>query len=297
MVCPSALSRKRFRACRGLVSALALRAMTSGADWQAQVGRNWARSWRETDRSFAGLTARLLDRIAAIPGDAIIDIGCGAGELSLALGRARPRARVTGIDVSADLIAAAQERAGPAPRARFITADAASWFPEEGPPDLLVSRHGVMFFADPVGAFTHLYGIAAPGAALAFSCFRFPRENPWAAELAALLELPPAADPYAPGPFAFADPQHVERILAAAGWQDVDLAPVDFAYVAGAGTDPVEDALAFLSRIGPAAAALRALDDDARALAEVRIRKWLNAHHSGGLVAYPAAAWIVTAHR
>ena len=162
-------------------------------------------------------------------------------------------------------------------------------------PELLVSRHGVMFFDIPVMAFANLYALAAPAARMVFSCFRSAKLNPWASELAALLEVPPMAESTAPGPFAFADEAHVRGILDNAGWRDIALEPVDFAYVAGAGEEPVEDALQLFRRIGPAAPVLRGLEGEARVRAEGWVREWLEEHRSGNLVAFPAAAWIVTA--
>lgn len=269
--------------------------MTTGMDWQAQVGRSWAEMYPQTDRSFAGLTQRLLDRIGARSGDAVLDIGCGAGEVSLAIARARPRAQVIGLDVSSDLIAAAQQRGANHGNAEFVLGDAAAWQRDGFAPDLLISRHGVMFFADPGGAFAHLRGLSAAGANLVFSCFRQPRENYWISHLAEMLDLPPAADPHAPGPFAFADPQYVETIMAGSGWYGVDFEPVDFAYIMGMGADPVADALAFLSHIGPAAAPLRAMEGSARDAMLAQIAVWLAANRSDDLVVFKAAAWIVTA--
>lgn len=268
--------------------------MTTGSDWRDAVGRSWAKSWALTDRSFAGLTEHLLARIALRSGERVLDIGCGAGELSLAIERARPRAEIVGLDVSADLVAAAQKRAGERSNLRFVMGDAARWQEPGFTPDLLVSRHGVMFFDAPTEAFAHLHGMASGDAELVFSCFRSPRDNPWASGIAELLGLSPA-EPSAPGPFAFADPQRVEAILDDAGWGKVDFEPLDFAYIAGKGDDPVEDALDFVSRIGPAAPALRLLEGDLKAAAEDRLREWFNRHRSGDLVAFPGAAWIVTA--
>ena len=258
------------------------------------MGRSWAKSWALTDRSFAGLTEHLLGRIALREGERVLDIGCGAGELALAINRARPRARIVGLDVSADLVAAAQERAGEDSDVRFVLGDAAVWQEPDFEPDLLVSRHGVMFFDAPSEAFAHLHGISSGAAELVFSCFRSPRDNPWASGIAELLGLPPA-DPDAPGPFAFADPQRVEAIVDGAGWGKLDFEPVDFAYIAGKGGDPVEDALNFVARIGPAAPALRALEGTAKTIAEDALREWFAAHRSGDLVAFAGAAWIVTA--
>jgi SAM-dependent methyltransferase len=264
-------------------------------DWQAQVGRSWAESYRLTDRSFSGLTERLLERIAERDGNAVLDIGCGAGELALAVARQRPGAEVLGVDVSADLVTVASERGALHGNASFVHADAASWSDKDFAPDLLVSRHGVMFFDDPPAAFANLHAAAAEGAKLVFSCFRAPGENPWASEIGALLGVPPGANPTAPGPFAFADPDHVAAILTAGGWKDPHFEAVNFAYIAGKGDDPVEDALALFRQIGPAAATLRALDDEQRARAEGWLRDWLEEHRSGNLVAFSAAAWIVSA--
>ncbi len=272
--------------------------MTSEYDWQATVGRAWAESHRQTDRSFSGLTPHLLERIARLPGGAVLDVGCGAGELSLAIARTRPQAQITGVDVSEHLIEVAKEQAGARDLVRFVTADAAGWQPERLAPDLLVSRHGVMFFTDPPAAFAHLRAIAAPGAHFVFSCFRTPRENPWASEIAAMLPAslvvtPP--DPHAPGPFAFAQPDHVRAILAAAGWQDIVFEPFDYAYIAGMGDDPVADAAAFFSQIGPAAMAMRQLPEAERGALRANLIDWLAAHRDGNLVLFPAAAWIVSA--
>lgn len=269
--------------------------MTNIMDWQAQVGRTWADNYQLTDRSFAGLTQRLLERVTERAGDAVLDIGCGAGELTLAIARNRPGARVVGVDVSGDLINAARRRGEQLTNAEFILADAGNWREPGFSPDLLVSRHGVMFFDDPVAAFANLHDSASTDAELVFSCFRQASENPWAVGMAKVLGLPPAGGSTAPGPFAFADPQHVENILSAAGWQGIAFEPVDFAYVAGVGEDPVADALAFFRRIGPAAPVLRALDGAARDAAEERLAEWLEGHRSGNLIAFGAAAWIVTA--
>ena len=270
--------------------------MTNVGDWQDTTGRTWAAMYAQTDRMFAGLTQHLLGRSGLLPGEALLDVGCGAGELSLATARARPRAKVVGVDVSRDLILAAQERSGERENPQFVLGDAANWTLPGFNPDLIVSRHGVMFFDDPPAAFGHLATIAAPGARMAFSCFRSPRENRWATDLSEMIGLLPA-DPFAPGPFAFADPQRVESILADGGWHDVDLEPVDFAYVAGMGEDPVAEARRMFERIGPAAAPLRMLTGSARQELDTKLTAWLEKHRNGGLVAFAAGAWIVTARR
>jgi len=271
--------------------------MTDRSDWEGLTGEKWAVEWKRTDRSFTNLTARLLSDVRKESPRRVLDIGCGAGELSLAIAREHPGAQVTGIDVSGDLVAVARERAANTPNARFLVADAAGWDAGAHRPDFLVSRHGVMFFADPVAAFAHLASIAAPGARLLFSCFREPARNMWASELVDL--LPPgrytAPRPGLPGPFAFSDPMHVEAILNAAGWTELALDPADFAYVAGTGGDPVSDAVTYFMTIGPAAAAASELGPDERAAFVERLEHFLGQRRDGSIVALPASAWIVSA--
>ncbi len=269
--------------------------MTGAQEWQGRVGQNWAAEWERTDRSFAALTPHLLRAIEAEPGTRIVDIGCGAGELSIAVAKARPAANVTGIDISEDLIKAARGRAESVPSLTLEVADASVWQSNAGPVELFVSRHGVMFFDNPPAAFNHFSEIAAPGARMVFSCFRGAAENAWAAEIARLLpsSTPSAPATFAPGPFAFADPDHVRTCLK--GWRDIQFESLDFAYVVGSGTNPVVDALSFFSRIGPAAAAIRTLPDQARAAFERGLLELVQSRHVGGRVCFPAAAWLVTA--
>jgi SAM-dependent methyltransferase len=271
--------------------------MTTGNEWREAVGRSWAENYRLTDRAFAGLTERLLGRIGGCEGKQALDIGCGAGEVSLALARGNPSAKIIGVDVSPHLVEAANQRGASLDNVSFVLADAGTWKPEQFAPQLLVSRHGVMFFDVPVMAFANLRGIAANEARMVFSCFREVRHNPWASELASILSVPTPGSSTAPGPFAFAETGHVHGILDNAGWREAEFEEVDFAYVAGVGEDPIADALEFFKRIGPAAPVLRSLSGDARDQAEEWIRGWLEEHRSGNLVAFPAAAWIVTASK
>ena len=273
--------------------------MTDKTEWQGRVGQTWAAEWRRTDRSFTGLTDLLLGQASARPFRRALDIGCGAGELSLALARGHAGAEIVGIDISADLIEVARERSGYLGNVFFEHADAATWQIAGYAPDLLASRHGVMFFDRPVDAFAHLHAVAAPGARLVFSCFRDISDNPWADRVVSLLppEYVTPVDPLSPGPFSMADRVQVQGILTEAGWQDIRLQPTDFAFVVGAGENPVEDALSYMQAIGPAARAARLLPDDEKAAFIGKLRRFLANNVDGGLIALRASAWIVTAQK
>ncbi len=270
----------------------------TGDEWRGRVGSSWAAEWVRTDRSFAGLTPRLVDAVTtALPETAgalrrrVLDIGCGAGETSILLGQARPDLDVTGLDLSDELVAVARARGEGQSNLSFTTGDAASWR-GEAHFDAAVSRHGVMFFGDPVAAFTHLRSLMNAGAPLAFSCFADRQANAWASELAALIDAPPPVDPDAPGPFAFAREDRVRELLCAAGWRDATPDHIDYRYVAGGGDDPVADARDLFMRIGPAARHLAQLDPAARHALIPRITDWLEAHLEDGEVRFAAAAWV-----
>lgn len=271
--------------------------MTTNADWAGRVGDIWAREWQRTDRSFADLTPQLITAAldAAPERGRAVDLGCGAGETAIALATARPSLDVTGVDVSAELIAVARARGAGIANLTFLEGDTSRLDPDTAA-DLFLSRHGVMFFDDPVAALSAIRRAGAPGARLVFSCFRDVGLNPWSQ----LLDEPGTRDAspstaYAPGPFGFADRTVTAAILARAGWEGAAARPVDYTYIAGAGDNPADDAREFFSRIGPASRLLADASPDRRAFLLDRLAKALAEHERGGQVKFPAAAWIWTA--
>lgn len=272
--------------------------MTTASDWTGKVGDIWAREWRRTERSFADLAPHLTRAILSIaPGRGrFLDLGCGVGSTAAEVAQARPLASVRGIDLSEPLIALARERHALA-NLSFIAGDALSLAGSMH--DMIVSRHGVMFFADPDAAFTNLRRGAVAGSPLVFSCFHARRENVWATELDTAIGASQAdRASYAPGPFAFADRSFVADMLDRTGWRVGSVDRVDFSYVAGEGEGDdaaLADALDFFARIGPAAAAIRGVSGEERRVLLDRIRTRLTRYAVSGRVAMPAAAWIWTA--
>ncbi|MGE7204185.1 class I SAM-dependent methyltransferase [Sphingomonas sp. NPDC019816] len=270
--------------------------MTSGQDWQGRVGDVWAAEWQRTERSFADLARSLDAAIASVAPDRgqALDIGSGAGSTSLALQAVRPGLRITGVDLSPELVALAGNRAGDVTgaRPRFLCGDAIAVADGEGPFDLFVSRHGVMFFDDPVVAFRALRLAASDAAAMVFSCFDARERNAFATVADTAVGASPGPETgYTPGPFAFADQYRVADWLEQAGWQPDSAAQIAFDYVAGQGDDPIEDALSFLSRIGPAARAMAASPADRMRIGDA-LRIALAPYQIGDRIVLPASAWI-----
>ncbi len=270
--------------------------MTVVFDWQGKVGDVWAAEWQRTDRSFAELTSHLHAAIVNIAPETgrAVDIGCGAGETSIALALARPGLAVTGIDLSAGLLDIARSQAGSSGNLAFVHGDAVAGAAKCAPVDLYVSRHGVMFFDDPVAAFTTFRNAASPGGRIIFSCFRDWTLNGFAYEVRRLSDNVAPIEG-APGPFAFADKDKVTGILVGSGWKNAEAEAVDISYIAGEGDDPVGDAVSFMLRIGPASRAIADAAADQRAKLIDGLRQICEDHRQGNRVLFPAAAWIWSA--
>jgi SAM-dependent methyltransferase len=209
-----------------------------------------------------------------------------------------PTGRVLGIDISAPMLGRARQMAPAGAPVDFVLADATVYPFEPASFDLLVSRFGVMFFAEPAPSFANMRKAMRPSGRLTFACWREPRDNPFfMAPLQAVYKhvpkLPPLA-PDDPGPFAFASEARVTGILGKAGFTDIAMERCDLALdiAVGRGLDAaVESAL----EIGPASRALDGQPPDLRAAATDSIREALAAFAKGQSVPLPASIWIVTA--
>lgn len=266
--------------------------------WNGKVGETWVQMQERMDLALTPVTAALLAAASPQAGELVLDIGCGAGETTLAMDAVVGEGgHAIGLDISEPLLARARARAEALlSEAEFIAADASAWAEESGF-DLILSRFGVMFFADPQPAFAHLHGLAAPGGRMVYACWQPAARNLWATlpltALAGLLPAQPPADPHAPGPFAFADAARVATMMEAAGWQDVGFHSLTFEMMVGDGDDPVGAAVSFNLRIGPAARAVReaGIGDAAKPV----LAAALQPHLRDGQVRLPGAVWLVTA--
>jgi SAM-dependent methyltransferase len=202
------------------------------------------------------------------------------------------------MDISAPMLARARQIAPAGLPVDFVLGDATVYPFQPASFDLLVSRFGVMFFAEPALSFANMRRALRPSARLAFACWREPRENPWmmAPLQAAYKHVPklPQLGPDDPGPFSFASEQRVTSILGEAGFRGIEMEPYNLSLdvAVGHGLDAaVEGAL----EIGPAARALEGQPPDVRAAAAKSIREALAPFAREQAVLLAASIWIVTA--
>jgi len=273
------------------------------AGWNGHSGELWLANQARLDAMVAVFGQAAIEAVAPVTGERVLDVGCGAGGSSLALAaRVGAGGQVLGVDIAEPLIGRARALAPQDAPVLFQVADASSAELPEGAFDILFSRFGVMFFDDPTGAFAHMRRTLRPGGRVAFVCWRGAAENDWVRLPMGALKgiLPPSAptDPEAPGPFSFGDLGRVSRILTAAGFTDIALAPFDASVPFGEGGTrdaAIDDAVRMTLEVGPLARVLADQPDDIRARAAAAVRSAFADLPGERSVMIDGAAWIVTA--
>jgi len=265
--------------------------------WNGPTGERWAALQEKIDLHLGEITEELIGFAAPRAGERALDVGCGCGTTTLLLAmRTGPEGAAAGIDISVPMLSVARARAmAQNADVVFIEADASTY---EFQPvfDLVFSRFGIMFFADPAAAFRNLRSALAPGGRMVFTCWRSFEQNRWAwdAMQAALPFLPPLepADPLAPGPFAFADELRLHRILDRAGFTNIAIEKFDGSVNMGART---EDAAIQALNLGPLARAATGLDETVREKIRRAVENAYARYQSPSGVRPPAACWFVRA--
>ena len=194
------------------------------------------------------------------------------------------------------MLARARERV---PSATLLAGDAATQtFSRRF--DALFSRFGVMFFADPIGAFTHLASTLRARGRIAFVCWRTPAENPWvtlpveaARAVRPEVVFPWQADPESPGPFAFAQRERIAEVLGAAGLTGVEIEPFDSEVVVS--QTGLAAAVQFALTVGPGARFVAEATSEQRARIEQAVAQAFAPLMRGEQLFLRGAAWIVAA--
>ncbi|MEX2206589.1 MAG: class I SAM-dependent methyltransferase [Myxococcota bacterium] len=269
--------------------------------WNVQAAPTWLAENARLDAMLAPLGLAAMERARPAAGERVLDVGCGVGQTSLQLAsRVGPSGSVLGVDISAPMLERARARASAEKLAnvRFENADAQTCAFTPDSVDLIFSRFGVMFFADPDAAFANLHRALQRNGRLAFVCWQALAQNPWMSEaiaaIAKHMQLPAPAAPDAPGPLAFADAARVRGILERAGFRGVSHEPLVGEIALGR---TVDEALDFSTQVGPASRALREATEAQRAAARASIRESLAARLTSAGVRMGYGAWIVSAER
>jgi SAM-dependent methyltransferase len=266
--------------------------------WNGPSGQAWVESQALMDQLLRPFEDALVQAVAQSSCASLLDVGCGTGATTLALAKhLGSRAHCTGLDVSEPMLALARTRAAEidsASRPEFVLGDAQRHAFAPHSVDTITSRFGVMFFDDPVAAFSNLHRAAKADGRLELVVWRSASENPFmtAAERAAAPFLPalPPRRPDEPGQFAFGDAERVRRILTASGWHHVALETLDATC-----SMPERELSRYVTRFGPVARVLAQADADVKRRVQDAVTAAMAPYIKGESVSFVGACWLVRA--
>jgi SAM-dependent methyltransferase len=270
------------------------------ANWDGPDGEYWVAHQARFDNSILPHHHRLMAAAAIAPGERVLDIGCGNGITSRDAARATgPGGSVFAADLSGPMLGRAEQAAKDEGLGNitFQQADAQVHPFEPGAFDVVISRFGVMFFNDPVAAFTNIGTAVRSGGRLAMLVWGPLATNEWITTLREALAVGrdlPVPPPGVPSPFGLADQAFATDVLTRAGFTDVafELSEQPF----HVGTD-ADDAYGFVAGLQPVLMLLADLDEAQKAEALDNLRANVAAHATPDGVVFGSTSWVMTARR
>ncbi|MBS1848041.1 MAG: class I SAM-dependent methyltransferase [Actinobacteria bacterium] len=270
--------------------------------WNSVVGPAWVDHASNYDAGLEPHGHAVMDALGLQSSERVLDVGCGTGATTVELAARVDPGEVVGVDISSTMLQVARDRADRAGAANIAFREADAQTAELGAAtfDVAFSRMGVMFFDDPVAAFTNIAGSLRPGGRLGFVCFQDPSRNPYLTLpgmiAGDILQLGPPPPPGGPSPFAFADATRTTDMLQRAGFADVQLVDgVDY-FENGDVDDLGELARSMLEQNPMTNQTFSTADTETQTAALAAVAEALAPFRSGTTLRMDAATWIVTAH-
>ncbi|WP_432110000.1 class I SAM-dependent methyltransferase [Streptomyces sp. AA1529] len=267
--------------------------------WNGYEGAQWARNQERWDAVNDGFNQSLLDAAAVRESDTVLDIGCGVGRTTRLAARRAARGRALGLDISGPMLDRARASAvrEGVENVAFVQGDAQVHPLDDGAFDAVISRYGMTFFTDPAAAFANLHRALRPDGRLAFICAAEAEANEWLAALASLHDILPLGGfgkAGSPGMFSLTDPGRIRDLVAAGGFDRLDMQRIEAAGRWGA---DAADAAAFLLDSGPGRHLLDQVTPPAQAAARQALTAVMQRHEAADGVWLRSSSWLVTAVR
>jgi ubiquinone/menaquinone biosynthesis C-methylase UbiE len=213
------------------------------SDWQLAAS-GWRRWYDVLEAEAAGqvVSRKLVDLADLEPGDSVLDIATGYGEPALTAARAvLPGGHVMAADIAPNLLAFGRERARRAglDNVEFRESDAETLEFPDATFDAVLSRQGLQFLPDVAGTLKRLHSALRSGGRLAAAVWGPPDTVQFALPIPIILRelnLPPPPSGR-PGPFALGNAQILARLVADAGFRDIETGTVTAIYETASAED------------------------------------------------------------
>lgn len=232
-----------------------------------KMASGWECRHEWTEASMGVVNDWLIDRITPAPGQVVLEVAAGPGDLGHRVAqRVAPAGRVISTDFAPEMVEVAR-RLGSAQgldNVEYRTLDAEQMALDDDSVDAVLCRSGYMLMADPDAALRESRRVLRTGGALAFSVFTTAEENPWFAVPARIFVERghiPKPEPGGPGVFSMGDPGRIRELVTGASFADPEIEAIAFAFE-HADEDDVWNAIVDLK--GPLAAAIDAMDVEER---------------------------------
>jgi ubiquinone/menaquinone biosynthesis C-methylase UbiE len=262
-----------------------------------QVAPGWGerREWMLDNT--ARVNAWLVDKVDPQPGQTILEVGAGPGDLGLQVAERLGGGRVISTDFAPEMVELArrQGEARGLTNVEYRVLDAERMDLADDAVDGVVCRWAYMLMADPAAALAETRRVLRPGGPLAFAVWRTAEHNPWQAVPGTTLVQRghrPPPEPGAPGIFAMGEPGRIRKLVTGAGFAEPELEEIAFEYRYA----DFEDLWGALLELSPVGRTVDALSDDEREATRAAVMQSMAPYRDeGGSYTAPAATWVVLA--
>lgn len=190
--------------------------------WES-VASGWERQRDLFARATTALSERMVELLAPTPGDRIIELAAGPGELGFStLTLILPGGELVTTDAAPAMVDVARRRADHRglTGVRFAVEDVARLSLEDASADGILCRFGLMLVPEMERAAGEIARVLRPGGRAVLAVWASSRLNPWMTAVGSAgldLEVMPPPDPEAPGPFRLAGHDRVTSVVTAGG--------------------------------------------------------------------------------
>ncbi|MEC9248457.1 MAG: methyltransferase domain-containing protein [Pseudomonadota bacterium] len=263
--------------------------------WNESGGKKWVENLGQIERVLRPVGQTLLDVMSSEHSVSVLDVGCGGADLAARIAALLGQdSEVIASDISLRILEEAR-RNHKGDNLGFLHCDVEIHDFEPDFFDVVVSRFGVMFFANPLKAFINLRSSMRKGGRLNLLVWQSFDENLWmkvpASAAFKILEKPEPPKEGDPGPFSLSDSEIFGDLLTKAGFCEISFLSNHIDLNLG----QIEEAVNLMTQLGPAAGPYTEASNDLQGEARRLIRDSLSNYESNAGVSLPAAFWLVQA--